>query len=165
MAEKAFQDYYPDNLSHCYGCGRLNVHGLQIKSYWDGEESVCHYQPRPYHTAVPGYTYGGLIASLIDCHSTGTAAAAKYREAGLPMDADAGFRFLTASLHVDYLKPTPLNTTLVIRSKVSEIKGRKVVVLSEMLADGVVTARGEAVCVQVPDAFLEQLERDLNAGT
>ena len=38
--KEAFQDYYHDDYSHCYGCGRLNEHGLQIKSYWDGEESV-----------------------------------------------------------------------------------------------------------------------------
>ncbi len=65
MAEKAFQDYYPDHTAHCYGCGRLNEHGLQIKSYWDGDETVCHLTPRPYHTAIPGYVYGGLIASLM----------------------------------------------------------------------------------------------------
>lgn len=71
-----FQDYYPDELSHCYGCGRLNEHGLQIKSAWDGEETVAYFTPRPYHTAIPGYVYGGLLASLIDCHGTGTASAA-----------------------------------------------------------------------------------------
>ncbi|UCC65835.1 MAG: PaaI family thioesterase, partial [Anaerolineae bacterium] len=76
MTEKAFQDYYPDHLSHCYGCGRLNAHGLQVKSYWDGEETVCTFQPRAYHMAIPGYVYGGLIASIMDCHGTGTAAAA-----------------------------------------------------------------------------------------
>ncbi|HEM61758.1 MAG TPA: PaaI family thioesterase, partial [Chloroflexi bacterium] len=79
MNQKAFQDYYPDDLSHCYGCGRLNEYGHQIKSYWDGEETVCTFLPEPYHTAIPGFVYGGLIASLIDCHSTATAAAAKYR--------------------------------------------------------------------------------------
>ena len=77
--EKAFQDYYPDYSSHCYGCGRLNSAGLQIKSYWDGEETVCRFDPKPYHTAIPGFVYGGLIASLIDCHSTGTAAAVSDR--------------------------------------------------------------------------------------
>jgi hypothetical protein len=76
MSHKPIQDYYPDNVAQCYGCGRLNEHGLQIKSYWDGDETVCHFRPRPYHTAIPGYVYGGLIASLIDCHATGTAAAA-----------------------------------------------------------------------------------------
>ena len=51
MKEKAFQDYYPDDLSHCYGCGRLNEQGMKIKSYWDGEESVCIHEPKPYYTA------------------------------------------------------------------------------------------------------------------
>ncbi len=100
MTKKAFQDYYPDELSHCYGCGRLNEHGMKIKSYWDGEESVCIHQPKPYYTAIPGYAYGGLIASLIDCHSTGTASAAKYRSENREMDTLPPIRFLTASLHV-----------------------------------------------------------------
>ncbi len=79
FSKKSIQDCYTDDLSYCYGCGRMNEHGLQIKSYWDGDESVCKYRPKPYHTAVPGFVYGGLIACIIDCHSTGTAAAAMYR--------------------------------------------------------------------------------------
>ena len=82
MEEKAFQDYYPDNWNLCYGCGALNEHGLQIKSYWDGDETICHFEPQPYHTAYPGYVYGGLLASLIDCHGTGTASAAAGNGAG-----------------------------------------------------------------------------------
>ena len=73
---KAFQDYYPDNVAQCYGCGSNNHHGHQIKTHWDGEETVTFFTPEPYQTSVPGFAYGGLIASLIDCHSTGTAAAA-----------------------------------------------------------------------------------------
>ncbi len=46
MIEKAFQDYYEDHSSHCYGCGRLNTYGLRIKSFWDGEETVCRFTPR-----------------------------------------------------------------------------------------------------------------------
>ena len=95
---KAFQDYYPDNLSHCYGCGRLNAEGLQIKTYWDGEETVTRYRPRPYHTAIPGFVYGGVLASLIDCHGTGTAAAAAYRAEGRAMNTEPAFRYVTASL-------------------------------------------------------------------
>ncbi len=154
---KAFQDYYSDNTSHCYGCGRLNEQGLQIKSTWDGEESVAYYKPRPYHMAIPGFVYGGLIASLIDCHSTGTAAAAMYRAAGREMNTEPSFRFLTASLHVDYLRPTPIDCTLEVRGKVKEIKGRKVVVTSTLIAKGLVCAKGEVVAVQVPESFLEEL--------
>src|SRR5512136_3498211 len=134
MSEKAFQDYYPDNLALCYGCGRLNEYGHQIKSTWDGDESVCTFLPKPYHTAIPGYVYGGLLASLIDCHSTGTAAAAMYRAEGREMDTEPAFRFVTASLHVDYLKPTPLIGLLEIRGRVKEIKGRKVIVEATVFA-------------------------------
>jgi len=154
MEQQAFQDYYPDDLSYCYGCGRLNPDGLQIKTYWEGDESVTRFQPRPYHMAIPGFVYGGLIASLIDCHGTGTAAAAAYRAEGREMDSEPALRFLTASLHVDYLKPTPLDAVLEIRGRVKEVKGRKVIVVSSLLAGGVECARGEVVAVQVPAEFL-----------
>lgn len=159
MTEFAFQDYYPDDVAHCYGCGRLNEHGHQIKSYWDGEESVATFMPQPYHTAVPGYVYGGLIASLIDCHSTGTAAAAAYRAEGRTMDSEPALRYLTASLHVDYLKPTPIDGPLKLRAQVKEIKGRKVVVATTLSARGEVCARGEVVAVQVPEQFMAQLKK------
>lgn len=152
--DKAFQDFYPDNVSHCYGCGRLNQEGLQIKTFWEGEESVTRYRPRPYHTAIPGFVYGGLLASLVDCHGTGTAAAAAYRAEGRAMDSEPAFRYVTASLHVDYLKPTPAGVELELRGRVKELKGRKVIVEISLLADGIPTVRGEVVAVQMPKAFL-----------
>ncbi|WP_371324688.1 PaaI family thioesterase [Dechloromonas sp. ZY10] len=150
---QAFQDSYPDNVAHCYGCGRLNQAGHQIKTHWEGEESVTRYLPHPEHTAIPGFVYGGLLASLIDCHSTGTAAAAMYRAENRAMDSEPAFRFVTGSLHVDYLKPTPQGVELEIRGQVKEIKGRKVVVTATVYANGIATARGEVVAVQMPDSF------------
>ena len=154
MTQKAFQDFYPESVAHCYGCGSLNIHGHQIKTYWDGDETVTHFQPQPYHTAVPGFVYGGLLASLIDCHATGTAAAAMYRHQGREMDSLPALRFVTASLHVDYLKPTPIQCNLEIRGKVREIKGRKVLVEATIYAEGLATVRGEVLAVQMPDNFL-----------
>jgi acyl-coenzyme A thioesterase PaaI-like protein len=152
--DKAFQDYYPDNLSHCYGCGRKNERGLRIQSRWDGEESVAFFSPGPEHIAIPGFVYGGLLASLVDCHSTGTAAAAKYRAENRAMDSLPAYRFLTASLHVDYLKPTPHGVPLEIRGRVKEMGKRKVVVESRILAGGLETVRGEVVAVMVPDELM-----------
>ena len=63
MDRKAFQDLYPAEFCHCYGCGRLNEHGLQLKSYWDGADAVAVFEPRAYHMGISGYVYGGLIAS------------------------------------------------------------------------------------------------------
>lgn len=154
MDIRAFQDYYSEQSSLCYGCGRLNDQGLQIKSYWDGKEAVCTFQPRQYHTALPGYVYGGLIASLIDCHSTGTAAAASYRHEGREMDSLPALRFVTASLHVDYLQPTPLGPPLKVRARVEEITGKKVVVASSLYVDGQECARGRVVAVRMPESML-----------
>jgi acyl-coenzyme A thioesterase PaaI-like protein len=136
MAEKAFQDYYQEEHSICYGCGRLNRHGLQIKSYWEGDESVCRFTPLPHHTAMAGYVYGGIIASVIDCHGTGTAAAAAYRAAGRDMGTEPDLRFVTASLHVDYLRPTPIDAPMELRGKVKEIRGRRVIVSITLSSKG-----------------------------
>jgi acyl-coenzyme A thioesterase PaaI-like protein len=151
MNAKAVQDYYPTDLSHCYGCGRLNEHGYQIKSYWDGDETVARFTPRPYHIAIPGYVYGGLLASLIDCHGTGSAALAGYRAENREPGSDPPLRFVTASLKVDYLKPTPLGVALELRGKVVEIKGRKTVVHITLSAQGAVCVKGEVIAVQVPE--------------
>ena len=149
----AFQDYYPEHLAHCYGCGRLNEHGYRIATVWDGDESVTRFTPESFHTAVPGFVYGGLLASLIDCHSTGTAAAAMYRSENREMDSSPSFRFVTGTLLVRYLKPTSLGPELLIRGHVREIKGRKVTVESTVLVDDVPTVRGEVVAIQMPENF------------
>ncbi|MGA2331962.1 MAG: PaaI family thioesterase [Syntrophales bacterium] len=152
MMDRAFQDYYPDEFAHCFGCGRLNKEGLQIKSYWDGEESVCHYTPKPFYTGgFPGYVYGGFIASLMDCHGAATASAAKLREEGSSLNDRQLSRFVSASLKVDYLKPTPMGPVLEIRGRVKEIKGRKVTVSVTLSAEGEIRARGEVVMVQLPE--------------
>ncbi len=154
MNQKAFQEYYPEELSYCYGCGRLNEHGLQLKSYWDGEETVAIFHPKSYHIAIPGYVYGGLIASIIDCHGTGTAAAAAYRAEGREMGTEPPLRFVTASLQVEYIRPTPLEVPLEVRGRVKEVKRRKVVVSATVSAEGEVCARGEVVAVQMPEHMM-----------
>ncbi|MBN2077885.1 MAG: PaaI family thioesterase [Spirochaetes bacterium] len=154
MTEKSFQEQYPDDFSHCYGCGRLNADGLHVKSYWDGEESVCTFEPDPRHKAFPGFVYGGLIASVIDCHSTGTAAAAAYRREGRDFGTDPPLRYVTASLHVDYLRPTPMGPPLVLRSRVTEFKERKIVVETDLSAGGELCARGKLVAVKMPDTMM-----------
>lgn len=147
----AFQDHYPDTFAHCYGCGKLNPDGYQIKSYWDGDESVCSFEPRPYHTGgFPEFVYGGLIASLVDCHSAATAAAAKSLAEGHELGRQPLGRYVTASIKVDFIKPTPLRT-IQLRSRVVEMKGRKVIVKTTVSVDDVIRAKGEAVMVQLPE--------------
>ena len=154
MNRKAFQDLYPEEFCHCYGCGTLNEHGLKIKSYWDGEEAVAIFEPRPYHTGVSGCVYGGLIASLIDCHCIGTAAAAKHRAENPDHPAETLPRFVTAALHVDYLRPTPLGVPLEVRARAEQITERKVVVAATLSAEGEICARGHVVAVLMPEGMM-----------
>lgn len=158
-AKKSFQDLYPEETQYCYGCGTRNAHGHQIKSYWDGDETICRFEPKPYHTAFPGYVYGGLIASLIDCHGTGTAAATAYRAEGREMGTDPPLRFVTASLSVEYRKPTPLGVTLTLRGRARPIEGRAVTVDVSLSAEDVECARGEVVAVRMPDEWLASLRK------
>jgi acyl-coenzyme A thioesterase PaaI-like protein len=150
---KAFQEYYPDDVSHCYGCGRNNPHGHRLRSFWDGGTTVARFTPEPYHTAIPGYVYGGLIASLIDCHGTGSAAAAAYRAENREMGSAPALRFVTASLQVDYLAPTPLGPELELRGSIAEATPRKAIVEITLSAAGAVTARGRVVAVRMPESM------------
>ncbi len=144
MSGTPIQHRYPDDLSLCYGCGKNNAHGLHIESHWDGERGIARFTPRPEHIALPGYVYGGLLASLVDCHGVATAAAAS---AG---DGEEPQRYVTASLHVDFLRPTPLGPELTLRARVVERRGRKVVVEVEILALDELRARGQVVAAPMP---------------
>ncbi len=153
MNQKAFQDFYPEDFSHCYGCGSLNDHGLQIKSYWDGEESVCKFTPNNHHIALPGFVYGGLIASLVDCHCVGTGAAAMYRKENREMGTEPAIRCVTASLKVDYLAPTPMGIELELRGKVLEVTEKKAVIEATVIAGDKPCATGLVVAVKMPNTM------------
>lgn len=152
---EAVQDHYPEDVAHCYGCGRLNDLGLQLKTYADGEETVAHFTPRPEHRAVPGFVYGGLIASLVDCHAMATAAAAAERQAGRAIGEAPTPRFVTGSLRVDYMRPTPLGPELELRGHVRELGPRKAVVDVTLSTHGHVTVRGEVVAVRMPETMTQ----------
>lgn len=151
MELKAVQDFYPDDVAHCYGCGKLNEYGHQIKTYFEGDETITRFTPKEYHTAIPGYVYGGLIASLIDCHGTGTAALASYKAEGRELDTLPALRFVTAFLQVNYLKPTPLGVELVLRGKVVEQKNKKVISEINVYVNDDITATGKVVAVLMPE--------------
>lgn len=164
MNDTAIQDIYSDRASYCYGCGRLNEKGLKIKSYWDEGQGVCRCRvsPRLEHVSMPGFVYGGLIASVIDCHAMATAAAAygagtehatdtrRKTDSGVQSD----LRFVTRSLQVDYLKPTPMGIELELVARVEEMTDRKAIVAVELSARGVVCATGKVVAVKTPPHML-----------
>ncbi len=147
---KAIQDHYPDDLAHCYGCGRNNPQGHRLKSYWRDGVTVASFTPAPWHTAIPGFVYGGLIASLIDCHATGTAAAAATLATGRTLGDGEILRYVTAALQVDYVAPTPAGVELQLQGRAAEVGERKVIVEVELSAGDALCARGRVVAVRMP---------------
>ncbi|MFC4558253.1 PaaI family thioesterase [Virgibacillus kekensis] len=153
----AIQDDYPDDFSHCYGCGRLNKKGHQFRTGWDGEQTVTAYKPAPEHTAIPGFVYGGLLASLIDCHGTGSASLALHRKNGHdPGDGIEAPRFVTASLEIKFTKPTPQDVTLKAVGTIEEIHPKKFKVTTDVYAADEHCASGTVTAVVMPDSFGKQ---------
>lgn len=155
MEKMGIQDYYSEKFARCYGCGRLNEQGFQLKTFWEGDETVTRFTPKPFHTAIAGTVYGGLLASLIDCHGTGSSALAYARANNIELQGFNAPRFVTVSLQVNYKKPTPLDCRLEIRGKIKEITEKKVIIEATLSAEGDVCATGEIVSVLVPENFGE----------
>ena len=150
------QDHLDGN--HCYGCGKENPHGLHIKSHWDGETSVCTYSPKPQQCAGPTtILYGGLIASLIDCHSVGTAIAHFYNSEGRGVGEPPEIWCVTGRLTVNYLKPTPIDQPVELRARVVDSSDRKAIVETTVSSGDTITAEGEVIAIRVPDGWRDKL--------
>jgi acyl-coenzyme A thioesterase PaaI-like protein len=149
LSDKPIQDFYPDDVAICYGCGRHNAHGLHVQTYWNGAEGIARFTPQPHHTAFPGYVYGGLLASLIDCHSMGTAIAATYHAQGRAPGTEPDITYVTGNLNVSYLKPTPIGIELVLRARIKELTPKKAIVNVSVFAGEQACVQAEVVAVRV----------------
>src|SRR5262245_26983213 len=143
MNEGLQDRYAPQN--RCFGCGPANEKGLRIKSRVEGDELVCDWTPEEHHQAFGGVLNGGIIGTLLDCHSNWTAAHHLMRVRGL----DAPPCTVTADFHVKLKRPTPL-APVRVRAQVVETLEDRVSVEGTVEAGGKVTAtcRGTFVAVK-----------------
>ncbi len=149
MEGKAFQDVWPEWGSFCWGCGRNNEHGLQIKSYWEGDEAVCTWQPKKYHEAYMGALCGGIIATIIDCHCTNTAIAAAYKAEGREIGTEPILRYATGSINIKLLRPARTRKPVTLRAKVKEMKKSKITVSCSLYYQNKLCASGEIVVINL----------------
>ena len=149
MEHLSFQEQMEGN--NCWGCGSLNEHGLRIKSYWSGDESVCTWEPRSYHSAgPPGILNGGIIASIADCHCICTAIATAYREENRKIGSEPLSWYATGSLRITYRSPTPINGPVTLRAHIIERTDRKTTLGCSLVAGEKECASAEVVAVRVP---------------
>jgi acyl-coenzyme A thioesterase PaaI-like protein len=148
MTEAAFQDQ--GSVNCCHGCGADNDQGLRIKSYWDGDEAIATWKAQPHHCGgSKEIVNGGIIASLIDCHSLNLAIAHAYRSEQRAIGSAPRIGYVTANLNVTYLKPTPIDEALQLRARIAKVEGRKAWVSCTLSAGGQVCATGEVLGIRV----------------
>jgi len=152
--------YFQDHMGHnvCYGCGKFNEHGLQIKSYWDGDVAICDWQSKEHYHGWPQVMNGGIMATIIDCHSMCTAMAHVYKEEGRSLDSKPIYRYATGSMNIKYIKPTSNIKPVRVEARVLESKGRKVTVHCDFYSDGLKTAEAEVVAIRVFDSSQQKPE-------
>jgi acyl-coenzyme A thioesterase PaaI-like protein len=130
----------------CFGCGPANELGLRIQSFEvDDGTVVADWQPRPEHEAFDGFVNGGILGTLIDCHSNWTAIAALLARNG----GDAAPSTVTAEYSVRFRRPTPSERPLRLIGRAVEIQDDRVTVETSIQVDGTTTATGRATFVAV----------------
>ncbi len=152
---KYFQDFMPGNI--CFGCGRDNHEGLKISSYWQGKEAICHWRSEDKYQGWKGVLNGGIIATLIDCHTMCTAMAEAYKSENRTLDTNPIYRYATGTLTVNYLKPTLNDAPVTLKAKVIEVKGKKTVLKCEVWSNEELTAQADVVAIRVFDSSKENM--------
>jgi acyl-coenzyme A thioesterase PaaI-like protein len=145
VAVEALQERYSPQ-SICFGCGPANERGLHVRSFVEGEEVVATWQPESHHQAFPGMLNGGIVGTLLDCHSNWTAAHHLMTQAGL----DAPPCTVTADYAIRLKRPTPVAAPVRLRARVVESSEDRAVIEATLSSGDAVTAtcRGTFVAVK-----------------
>ena len=151
----AIQDRYGERFQHCWGCGPKNDLGLHLKTYpsIDGKSCISQIKlENAYTGGVPSNVFGGMIATIFDCHGTASAAWFAHHQKGLELTESTVIgRFITARLEIDYLSPSPIEDEIVVTSTLEELGERKAIIAMEMTVATKVRAKAKMVAVAVKD--------------
>ena len=146
----AFQDQIPGN--HCFGCGPSNPQGLQIKSFWQGDdEALCRFLPAAHHCSGPKrYLNGGITSTLMDCHSVCTATAKAYQLAGRHIGRGELITYVTGNMDISYCAPVPIDVEVRVVARITEVYPRKMVVDCDLWSGDTLCATGKVLAVKAP---------------
>jgi acyl-coenzyme A thioesterase PaaI-like protein len=144
------------HIRTCFGCGTENAKGLRLKTRWNGHEGLCTFEPEPHMCAgPPRFVNGGIVATLIDCHAISTAIAHLYQAEGREPGTDPGIWCVTASLEVQYKRPTPIDQPAELRARVSKSNGRRLTVECTLESGGKLCAIGSVEAVRVDSEWTD----------
>jgi uncharacterized protein (TIGR00369 family) len=138
------ETYAPGSI--CFGCGPANPEGLHIRSFVQGDEVVAEWTPGAHHDAFPGMINGGIIGTLLDCHSNWAASHHLMRRSG----ASSPPCTVTADYAVKLMRPTPSGAPVRLTARVVESTADRAVVEAILASGGktCATCRGTFVAVK-----------------
>lgn len=141
---QSLQDRYAPNNA-CFGCGPANQQGLGIKSFVEGDEIVCTWQPQAMHQAFPGVLNGGIIGALLDCHCNWAAAYFLMKE----QQAETPPCTVTAEYSIKLRRPTPTDAPVHLSAKLTEVDGNRAKITGTLTANGRICATCDGLFVAV----------------
>ncbi len=145
--KKSLQEIYAPN-GICFGCGVANEKGLRIKSFPNGEEVTAEWKAEKHHQAFPGMLSGGIVGTLLDCHSNWTAAHYLMKKNG----KDAPDCTVTANYSVKLLRPTPSDAAIKLVARIVESSEDRATVEAELIASDKVCATCKGLFVIVKES-------------
>ena len=144
MSPPSLQDTYAPK-SACFGCGPANEKGLRLKSRVEGHEVVATFAPRRHHEAFAGVLSGGIIGTILDCHSNWTAAYRLMLKSG----ADRPPCTVTAEYSIRLLRPTPTSGPVTLRARPVDLESDRATIEATLEAGGAITATCRGLFVAV----------------
>ena len=146
MNEKSIQETYaPSGI--CFGCGVENKKGLRIRTFEKDGEYICEWRADSHHQAFPGMVSGGIIGTLLDCHSNWTAAHTLMKNGG-KSEPDCT---VTANYSVKLLRPTPSDALIHLRARVTKSTEDRATVEAELIVNEKVCATCTGLFVAVKE--------------
>ncbi|MGI8542776.1 MAG: PaaI family thioesterase [Aridibacter sp.] len=131
----------------CFGCGVANEKGLRIRSFEKDGEYFAEWKAEKHHEAFPGMLNGGIIGSLLDCHSNWAAAHYLMKQ----NNKDEPDCTVTANYSIKLLRPTPSDAVIHLKARVVESSEDRATVEAELIANDKVCATCKGLFVAVKE--------------
>ena len=133
-----------------YICGLPYLQDLQLRAEWDGNAGRAYFKTQSHHSGgAKGWVYGGLIATMIDCHSIATAIAFTCQSEERERATQPEIQFVTRSLDINYRSPTPVETELFLCAEIKEIKGKKIVITCSLFVNDKESVQAEVIAERI----------------
>ena len=131
----------------CFGCGRDNPCGVDLRFSYDGEKVSAIYTPKESHLGFQKVVHGGVVTTLLD-EAMWWAVAAMYRQ-----------NTFTAEIRVEFKHPVEHGSSYTVEGVVKEERRGRVFLTQGVVINekGEICAKGSGTFIRAPKEAMEML--------